>query len=282
PEPSDLPTSPSLYTAELLQNATARSGPQSVPFVEISGSHSVSSGEEPHLRERLAARVAAMRKQDHYEILGVPTAARPEDIHESYLLLAREFHPDKLAGSASAETHQLMEQIYNLVAVAHDTLMDPQERERYTRELSAGTIKREVGENVGRILAAEGKFQRGEELLRKGAYADAHAAFAEAVELYGEEGEFHAFLGWARYQMSPKDEANVASALRELERAIQLNPKSDRIYLFAGHIHKAAGRTDLAEQHFEKAIQVNPSCAEALQELSLLTWAARLGGGKRR
>jgi len=272
-------TSPTFQTADLLQNATSRSGPVSAPFVEISGSHSVSAQDEGLLRERLAARVAAMRKQDHYEILGVPTTARAEDIHESYLVLAREFHPDKLASSTSAEIRQLTEQIYNLVSLAHDTLMDPQERERYTADVSAGNVKREVGTDVSRILIAEGKFQRGEELLRQGAFAEAHAAFTEAVELYGDEGEFHAFKGWARYQMDPQK--NGDEALKELERAIQLNPKSDRTYLFAGHIHKAAGRTHLAEQNFEKALQVNPSCAEALSELSLLTWAARLGGGKR-
>jgi tetratricopeptide (TPR) repeat protein len=114
--------------------------------------------------------------------------------------------------------------------------------------------------------------------LRQKAWAEAYAAFSEAVELYGDEGEFHAFKGWARFQMDP--ERHAVEALRELERAIRLNPKSDRTYLFAGHIHKATGRTDLAEQQFEKAIQVNPSCNEALQELSLLSWAARLGKGK--
>jgi len=280
PNKDQVTTAPTLHTAELLQNATSRSGPVSTPFVELSGSHSVGSGDEGLVRERLAARVAAMRKQDHYEILGVPTAAKPEDIHESYLVLAREFHPDKLAGSASAEVLQLTEQIYNLVALAHDTLMDPAEREKYAADLAAGTTKRGgMGQDVSRILNAEGKFQRGEELLRQKNWPEAYLAFSEAVELYGEEGEFHAFKGWARFQMDP--ERYAVEALRELERAIQLNPKSDRTYLFAGHIHKATGRTDLAEQHFEKAIQVNPGCDEALKELSLLTWAARLGKSRR-
>jgi len=285
PQPADpnadqATTAPTLHTAELLQNATSRTGPASTPFVELSGSHSVGSADEGLLRERLAARVAAMRKQDHYEVLGVPTTAKPEDIHESYLLLAREFHPDKLAGSASAEIRQLTEQIYNLVTLAHDTLMDPPEREKYKAALDAGAVKGEgVGQDVSRILNAEGRFQRGEELLRQKNWSEAYQAFSEAVELYGEEGEFHAFKGWARFQMDP--ERNAVEALRELERAIQLNPKSDRTYLFAGYIHKATGRTDLAEQHFEKAIQVNPSCDEALKELSLLTWAARLGKSKR-
>jgi CheY-like chemotaxis protein/tetratricopeptide (TPR) repeat protein len=279
PEDSEI-TRPTEYTADLLQNATARSGPSSVPFVEPSGAHSGAGVEERLQRERLAARVAAMRRQDHFAILGLSTSASGEQIRQSYLSLAREFHPDKLAGSASAEIRQLSEEIYNLVSLAHDVLVDPRERERYTRDLAAGNVQREAGEDVGRILAAEGKFQKGEELLRRGALAEAHQAFQEAVALYGDEGEFHAFLGWTRYRIAPEDPRAVEEAIRELETAIKLNPKSDRTYLFAGQIYKATGRADLAEIHFEKAIQANPGSAEALRELSILSWAARLGGGR--
>ena len=52
--------------------------------------------------------------------------------------------------------------------------------------------------------------------------------------------------------------------------AVSLNPKLDKSYLFLGYIHKATGRADKAEKQFEKAIQCNPDCTEALRELRLL------------
>jgi len=65
------------------------------------------------------------------------------------------------------------------------------------------------------------------------------------------------------------------AAMDELERAIRLNPKVDKSYLFLGYIFKASGRPDKAEPQFERAIQCNPDCTEALRELRLLGKAKR-------
>src|SRR6185436_6596885 len=102
------------------------------------------------------------------------------------------------------EVRQLAQQIYELISTAHDTLADPIERERYGKELAAG-VKRDIGDEVGKILAAEGKFQRGEELMRQHQFKAAQALFREAISLYDQEGDFHAFLGWSLFQENPKD-----------------------------------------------------------------------------
>lgn len=257
PEPRSNPREPIL----------ARAASSLLP--ELSGVHSALSGEEGLIRERLVAKVAAMRKQDFFEILGVGTNASREEIKRAYFALAKEYHPDKHFGRSSAEIRQLAAQVYDLISSAHDVLTDPAEREKYVRDLSQG-VKRDMGDEVGKILAAEGKFQKGEELLRVRDFAGAHACFQEAVNLYGEEGEFHAWLGWSQFQMNPEDSKVIDQALRSLERAVSLNPKSDRAYLFTGYIHKATGRPDKAEKQFEKAIQCNPDCTEALRELRIL------------
>ena len=94
--------------------------------------------------------------------------------------------------------------------------------------------------------------------------------FQEAVELCGDEGIFHAWLGWTAYQLSPGDPATVERARLQLNRAIQLNPRYDQAHLFLGHIEKENSRPDRAQSHFEHALQANPDCIEALRELRLL------------
>lgn len=227
------------------------------------------SGEESLKRERLANKVAAMRKLDYFEILGVPTTATREEIKRAYFALAKEYHPDKHFGSSSAEVRQLAQQLYDLISSAHDTLTDPVERDRYLKEVAAG-VKREMGDDVGKILAAEGKFQKGEDLMRSRNYAGAHALFKEAIALYKDEGEFHAWLGWSAFQLDPTQPETIDEAVANIEHAISLNPKIDKPYLFLGYIYKATGRPDKAEKQFEKAIQANPDCTEALRELRLL------------
>lgn len=224
------------------------------------------SGQEGAQREKLAQKFAAMRKLDYFEILGVKQSATREDIKRAYFALAKEYHPDRHFSSASAETRALAQQIYDLISTAHDTLTDVNERRRYVEDLKAGE-KRPDDADVGRILAAEGKFQRGEELMRQRHYADAHKLFREAISLYPEEGEFHAWEGWAHFQANP---AASEDSMRSIERAVGLNPRLDKSYLFLGYIYKASGRPDRAERQFEKAIQCNPDCTEALRELRLL------------
>lgn len=224
------------------------------------------SDAEGLVREHLAAKAAAMRRLDYFEILGVKANATREDVKRAYFGLAKEYHPDKHFDSKSAEVKQLAQQIYDLISAAHDTLADSTERDRYVKELAQG-LKRDMGEDVSKILAAEGKFQRGEEMMRQRNYPLAVKAFGDAIELYPEEGEFHAWLGWAMFQV---DVGDANGAMDAIERAISLNPKLDKAYLFLGYIQKSTGRPDKAEKQFEKAIQCNPDCTEALRELRLL------------
>jgi CheY-like chemotaxis protein/tetratricopeptide (TPR) repeat protein len=129
----------------------------------------------------------------------------------------------------------------------------------------------ELQGRVGEIGLAEAKFQLGEELLREQQYEAAHQLFQEAVKIYGQAAQFHAYLGWSRFQMQPDDPASVEAAFEAIQKAIKLNPTVDKSYLFSGYIYKALGRMGEAETHFEKAVQCNPDCTEALRELKTMS-----------
>ena len=225
--------------------------------------------DEVREREKLALKLAELRKQDYFQVLGVHPSADRDTVRRAYFALAREYHPDRHFGHASADVRQLASEVYGLLSTANDVLTDSAERERYERELAQG-LKREMGDEVGRILAAEGRFQKGEAQFRKGDYAAAQAAFREAIELYPDEGEFHAWLGWSHFHAHPQSQQARDEALVSLEKATALNPRSDKAWLFTGYLYLSVGRPDKAGRHFEKALQCNPDCAEALRELRAL------------
>lgn len=223
------------------------------------------SSQEATTRERLAAQLAEMSALNHFEVLGVQRGVSREEVKRAYFALARQYHPDKRFQSASAEVRELAQRLYALISAAHDVLSDADERERYERELPL-SAPRQMSAGAGTILAAEGKFQKGEELLRQHHYGQASKLFEEAIALSPHEGEFHAHLGWSRFLEDP---ANADEAIRTLEQAVALDPRQDKSYLFLGYVHKALGRPDKAEKQFEKAIRSNPDCTEALRELRL-------------
>lgn len=224
------------------------------------------------LRARLTSRVRAMRRMNHFEALGVSRSASEDEVRKAYFALVREVHPDRLAG-APADAKALASQIHGQLTAAYETLSEKERRAAYEQKLEEGT-KTGVSDEVGRVLAAEGRFRRGEQALAKGEHERAKTLFEEAVDLYADEGEFHTHLGWALFLSAPGDAAAARTAEAHIEEGIRLNPRADKGYLFLGRLLKEMGRTTEAVKQFEQAIQCNPDCKEALAELSLISASA--------
>lgn len=232
---------------------------------ELSGDLWSGSSEASAERDLLAARLEAMRQQDHFKILGISRNAAPMDVKQAHAALAEQYAAGAYA-SSPFEVRQLAAQISQLIDTAYRTLSDPRARAAYARELSSAA-RGPFNGDVGKLVAAEGRFRKGEELMRRKLYPEAREQFEQAVRLYPQEGVFHAWLGWATFQSAPTSREVIAAALEELEEAIRLSPRSETGYLFAGYVHRAAGNPDSARRQFEKALQCNPACVEALQEL---------------
>jgi len=218
--------------------------------------------------ERLAARAQDLRRGTLYETLGVPPHATAAELQSAYATKAKEHHPHRLGPDATAETRGLAEEIFGQILHAHEVLADPARRATYDAELSEGSVRSD-SDDVARILAAEERFREGEEHLKQGKPQLARSAFAEATKLYPDEAEFHACLGWASWLSSGRDDAGENVAQAHLARALALNPRMDRAYVFRGNIEKARGNVREAEAEFEKALTCNPACTEALRELKL-------------
>jgi CheY-like chemotaxis protein len=193
------------------------------------------------------------------ELIGAPATAEPELIGEATQVSSPAALPAAQADEASSRAEAVGEQTTSSVD-GSETSLSPDDAE------AAAALRGRVGE----LGLAEAKFQLGEELLKEHKYEDAHRLFEEAVRIYDQASQFHAYLGWSKFQMQPGDPLAAEAALGALQKAIDLNPTADKSYLFSGYIYKALGRMEEAETHFAKAIQCNPDCAEAAEELKSL------------
>lgn len=232
------------------------------------GSASLEGVPVDEVRGKLMERARAMRRQNFFEMLGVSRQAHGDEVQRAYHSLIKEVHPDKLRGAVPADARALAEQMSHQLEVAFETLSDDKRRAEYTKKLEQGA-KTGVSDELGKILAAEGRFRKGEQALVAGTYGKAVQMFREAVELYPEEGEFHAHLGWALFLESPDDATVQADAVKRLQHGIHLSPRLDRAHIFLGRVLTRMGRAPDAQRAFEQALVSNPDSSEALAELKL-------------
>jgi curved DNA-binding protein CbpA len=70
---------------------------------------------------------------DYYVVLGIGEDADDETIRSAFRALARRYHPDVGAGASSVEFQRARE--------AYETLVDPQRRRQYDRQLQASRTR---------------------------------------------------------------------------------------------------------------------------------------------
>lgn len=130
-------------------------------------------------------------------------------------------------------------------------------------KLDAAEQSRLLDVRVEKMFQAEGHFRRGEKAIGRGRFADALAAFEHAVELAPDEGEFLAWLGYARYAAHGEDAQETSRSLEELARGCTLAPKLDVAHLLQARVLRAIGNASAALDAYERALAANPDCREA-------------------
>jgi molecular chaperone DnaJ len=84
-----------------------------------------------------------MSDRDFYEVLGVPRDASADDLKRAYKQLARQYHPDVNPDDPEAEAR------FKEIALAYETLCDPERRQRYDRFGTAAGTGQGAGDPFG-------------------------------------------------------------------------------------------------------------------------------------
>lgn len=226
----------------------------------------------------LAMLAERFKGQNPFQILDVPETADEEQIQAAYAKLCERTHPDRMS-HANEAVKVLAAEVFAMVSSAYETLMDPRRRQGTVLELRKSerdAAEREVGK---RALEAEMQFQQGDAALRARDYSTALRCFGRALELYPDEGEYHAHYGWSLHLAHPSDPAIASEAIEHVQRALKLAPDREKPYLFMGRLCKAIGRADVAEKMFARALKIQPECLDALRELRLINMRREKGKG---
>jgi tetratricopeptide (TPR) repeat protein len=231
-------------TASTATSAT-RSAPAKQPDSERQKKAAALLGEVQKIHDQL-------EDLDCYQLLGVATEASAGDIKRSYLIAAKNYHPDALARlGLDADARLQATQVFAEIGKAYATLSNPEERMNYDASLRG----EDVGIDAEQLANAEVLFRKGEVMLRLGNFRGALEFLEPAVELWPEEPAYQSALGWAYYKKAPSE---PDKALPHLETAAKLDP-GDPVVLFRfGTALRATGQEDRGTTLIDRANSLDP------------------------
>jgi curved DNA-binding protein CbpA len=210
------------------------------------------------LEARIEDLLAQFEVSNYYEILTVPTDAKEEQIHAAYHALARQYHPDRFESREhSASLRRTAERLFTFITGAYTTLSDPTARAIYdevrkVKDSQVEAARKGRAADVETEKMAETLFRAGCAALAAKDLDKAVSHLRECVWLLPEVGKYHHYLGVAQAGA----QRCMKEAEQHLQRAIELDPV------------RIESRVELAKLYIQVRL---PKRAEA-QLLEVLRW----------
>ncbi len=261
PAPTAAPAAKPATPAPTAAPAAKPAAPASAPAA--SGS-APGAGEIPALRE-LAVK---LKEQNHFERLGLGGDTNGPAVKIAYFKLAKQYHPDTLPPGAPPELEKLKADIFAYIGEAYRTLSDDKSRAEYLEELKSGG-KQEAQVDVEAILKSEDLFRKSGHYIKARKFADAVKLLDEAIQLNGEEPEFYAWRGYARFFTFEDKKAGYTEAYKDLQHCLKKNDKVASAHYFLGVIAKLCGDHSGALKHFQKTVELQPNHIDAQREIRM-------------
>lgn len=245
-------------------------------------SDTLSSVELKELENRVMEAYLAHRRQDAFDLLGLPEEASVADIREAYLDFAHSYAPWRYQDPGLAGLIDEATDLFYAGARAFAELMDTEQRNTllYRRKVlrEEETKKEPAGFQIETdLLDPETQYQKGLALLEAGNPREAVDVLEFAADCDPQNGLYRAQAAWARYRTDPK--IHGLKALEDLEQALRADPRCGLAAYYAGEICRERGEYDRAERFLRQA---NPLMAPDRRPIEALRALARERGKKRR
>lgn len=205
-----------------------------------------------NINEQLAA-------LNYYEALGVPREASPSEIKKAYFKLARDYHPDTFERDLSEEMKKKIDDVFDFINKSYQTLSHEVRKDEYDKVIDTPKVStpKEVQKN------AEIRFRKSKTLFDQTRYNEAMVLLEEAVRMNPNKSSYFLLLALTQTKIKTYHK----QAIKNFEKAIELNPWSPDGYLGLGMLYKSEGMSVLSAKQFKKALEIDPGNRGALKEL---------------
>jgi tetratricopeptide (TPR) repeat protein len=254
-----------------------------------------------------------------YDRLEVGVDASSDQIRGAYQKVKKALEPDATFRNEVEELQPLLKKMQGKVLDAYKTLTDPNRRREYDLYLKGTSPEATAASNPDQLFgqareslltrasthtmvpaqgtsstitvgsanlrtpkprpSARDRVQKGAEPyyvdakkhLDAGLYFEAIGSLNEAVRLDPENGKYHRLLG----KLLAQNPSCTKASQQHFQKAIEINPKDTSAYLGLAELFEEAGLEDRARKVYEKVTTIDPENEVALCKLSGIAGASR-------
>lgn len=226
---------------------------------------------EAALKAEIERAHGAMAKQNHYEFLGLQRGADDAAVRGAYVRLARDFHPDRVAGIADGGLQAMVDELFKRLGDAQQALATAEGRAHYDRALDSmgGATTTADGARQRRPLEAQNAFRIADVYFKKKEYKSAEAHFRQAANFDPEDPKILAALAWCIWLNPDHEEAvRTVEAKKRLQEVINKHRFGDASYKL-GLILRKNNDEAAAQRAFAQARRHDPQHHDAEREVRL-------------
>jgi tetratricopeptide (TPR) repeat protein len=266
--PIPMPVPAPAQAVQAVQAVVAVTAPAAAPVMA-----DPDPGDTERRRNAVMQAFLVYRRQDAFDLLGIPEEATLPVVHQKFLEFARRFAPWTFHGPELAGVEEKAQDLFLAGAQAYGELTDAERRntlifrrktlrdERARKAPSMHQIKTD-------LLDSEAQFKKGQAAMEAGKYRDAIMLLEFAADCDPQNGLYASELARCRFLNSS---AAAPQAIRELQEALRRDPNCGIAAFYAGEIERQMGNYDEAEAHLRRAIKLmspDRRPIDALKQLS--------------
>ena len=256
------------------QRPAAPARPQPAPAPVAAAAAVVAPADQEKLRNQLMEIYLRHRKQDSFELLGVPEGATGSEIEQRFLEYSRRCTPWQFAVPGLEALVEKAEEVFLAGARAFGELTDTERRNalamrrKRLREEKAGKPQTDRFAIKSELLDSEFQFKKGQALMAAGRFKEARNQLQFAYDCDASNALYRAELAYCKFLDVPAAEAE--RSLEELKETLRIDPKCGLAAYYMGMIQSELEMWEAGEASLQKAIKLMMPDRRPIEGLKLL------------
>lgn len=254
--------------------AAAAPRPLPPPAPVAAPAPALAAAEQDKLRNQLMEIYLRHRKQDSFELLGVPEGAAGNDVEQRFLEFSRLCAPWQFAVPGLETLVEKAEEVFLAGAHAFGELSDAERRNalllrrRKVREEKAAKPQSDRFAIKSELLDSELQFKKGQSLMAAGRYREARNQLQFAYDCDASNALYRAELAYCKFLDVPSAEAE--RSLEDLKETLRMDPKCGLAAYYMGMVQAELEQWEAGEASLQRALKLMMPDRRPIEGLKVL------------